>query len=154
MSEYITLHQAQFDEHDIGIKCLFNLKKEGFVFIESTDTDFKRNFKNSNQIQIDKKPHHDAQIFVKFNTPHDAYTCVKDYVMEELNVNFTYGENSLYNEKNKSVAFKIFYQKNEMQDLIFCGLIYATTSNIKPKCYIALSDDLEEEYDKELYSSY
>ena len=154
MSEYFTLHQAQFDECDIGIKNLFNLKKDGFVYIESTDTDFKRNFKNTNQIEIDTKPHYEAKIFVKFNTPVDAYTCVKDFVMEELNLDFVEGEHSLFNEKNKSVAFKIFYQKNEMQDLTFRGLIYVTTSNIKPKCYVAFNLAVENEYDKELYGSY
>ena len=154
MSEFVTLHQVQFDEHEIGIKHLFNLKKEGFLYIESTETNFKRNFKNTNQIELDKKPHYDAKIFVKFNAPIDAYICVRDYVMEELDVNFVEGEHSLFNEKNKSVAFKIFYQKNEMQELEFRGLVYVTTSNIKPKCFVAFSDEVEKEYDKELYGSY
>jgi len=154
MKDYFILHEVSLFKEDSGIKHLFGLNQNFAVAIEQIETEFERSKKNSRQVLVDTQCNSFAEMFVKFKTPLDAFEQTQMFIVEELDLELVEGEHSLFKEKNKEIAFKVYSQNKPDAGFDFRGLIFATTANIKPKIYVALESRIERDYDKEIYNKY
>ena len=156
MSIYLTLHHVKLNVDDAGIQTLFSLNSKMNIGLQQLISPPVRNPKNPNQIEIADIVEVLPSEYSHFHTPQDAYEAIVHYLTEEFQINFDENvyfikDNFESKSKNKSLYFYVFEHLVDVERPKLRGVLYVTTTSIKPSVWIALNKSLELEYDSKIY---
>ena len=156
MSTYLTLHQVKLEKEDCGTQILFALNSNLHIGLQQLITPPVRNPRNPNQIEIAEKVEILPSEYSQFNTPQDAYEAIVHFLSEEFQIAFDedvyFKKDELEQKiKNKSLYFYIFEHNETAEQPKLRGVLYVTTSSLKPSVWVAFNKNLELEYDTKIY---
>ena len=156
MSIYLTFHQAKLNKEDAATQILFGLKNNMHVGLQQLISAPVRNPRNPNQLEVAEKVEILPSEYNRFETPDEAYEAVVHFLSEEFKITFDeevcFAKEDLeQSKKNKSLYFYLFEHFDTEEYPKLRGVLYVTTSTIKPSIWIALCKSLELEYDRKIY---
>ena len=156
MSIYLTFHQANLNKQDVAIQVLFDFKNNIKIGLEQIQATPTRNPRNPNQIEVAEKVEISPHEYNKFENAQDAYEAAVHFLSEEFKITF---DDSIYIvkdeyenvSKSKNIYFYVFEHLESGEAPKLRGVIYVTTSTLRPSVFVAFSPTLEFEYDRRVY---
>jgi hypothetical protein len=138
------------------MQILFALNSNLHIGLQQLITPPVRNPRNPNQIEIAEKVEILPSEYSQFNTPQDAYEAIVHFLSEEFQIAFDedvyFKKDELEQKtKNKSLYFYIFEHNETAEQPKLRGVLYVTTSSLKPSVWVAFNKNLELEYDTKIY---
>lgn len=156
MSIYLTFHQAKLNQDDIAMQILFGLKGNMHIGLQQLISPPVRNPRNPNQIEVAEKVEILPSEYNRFEKPEEVYEAVVHFLSEELKISFDENvylvkDESEKTNKDKSLYFYVFEHFDTDEPPKLRGVLYVTTTSLKPSVWVAFSKSLEFEYDSKIY---
>lgn len=156
MSIYLTLHHAKLNKDNTAVQTLFALNSNIHVGLQQLISPPVRNPRNPNQIEVADKVEILPSEYSQFHTPQDAYEAIVHFLSEEFQITFDENiyfikDESEHISKNKSLYFYVFEHLETTESPKLRGVLYVTTTSLKPTVWVALNKSLELEYDTKIY---
>lgn len=138
------------------MQILFALNQDIHIGLQQLISPPARNPRNPNQIEVADKVEVLPSEYNRFATAPEAYEAVVHFLSEEFKI--TFDENIYFvkdegetTNKDKSLYFYIFEHFDTGEHPKLRGVLYVTTTSLKPSVWVAFSKSLEFEYDSKIY---